>query len=860
MQKYWQELEIDETDNIKSIKKAYSKKLKTINSLEDPEAFIKLREAYEKCLEFAKQPKQDSPNNEESNNEVSNNTTKDDYKELSQFKNSSANNVFIDLSSISEEKEITEEEMFRYDSKFFYTLEDYLESFPESMSPKEKLIRMIDHYHDDELIHLEDFIEEYLPNFIEKYIQKNFSSRQKQEEFIKFLFTELLDKKSNRYFLLKLALKFSQLTPREIKINFLEKLALNHFGSLDDPSFFEKLVYNIEIELVKSENFAYKCIESYLMELSNSGDSEKTEFTVKSFIDGQISYTQATSEISSKALNLSLRYFKILDIDTKIRYFHKLCSTDQLKNVSMGEVKRNIVQHFKYLGTEANESNLYEFNLALYALFTKLTQSDYTKYGAQYVPQFLGMQADEILGIEASKTNDLSYAEEKYDSAKNQLESESASQVKIEFLDAAIDFKKRKINNVFAKESGTTEDEKPKDTVSPESTIEIKYPCKNIGEIIDYVLKDLPDEELLQVFKENEILFQEEGKWERLENFCFQYLANQRSGLIPFHFTKYLLQKSKLRYLPNASDIFKYNLKDVMGRFYSYYHVNMLIEEAYNYCEHEKLKDKNFAYNLFFRRTDFKEIKNIEKFDVIRRSFKHGLYKVLLENEETPVSYDFQRHSFLWWRDTIYSSPFNLNRLIIKAFAVFVIVPEILNIESLALQHIAVGLFFLLTNYVLAYNFLSSFNFKEVVRNKTYFQLFRGKKFRHKTFAVSGILMLISISLPLDMIAWLFGLLSSVIIFLTNDKKINSYALGSALGMSFLFTPYLKNIIHIENTAFASMAFILWLSYSLFQYLCTPIVKVLEKKTKHERELLHQLSLTSIPLLVWLIVYTLNQI
>ena len=49
----WKILGIKKTEDIASIKKAYRKKLKTRRPDDDSNAFIELREAYEKALEYA---------------------------------------------------------------------------------------------------------------------------------------------------------------------------------------------------------------------------------------------------------------------------------------------------------------------------------------------------------------------------------------------------------------------------------------------------------------------------------------------------------------------------------------------------------------------------------------------------------------------------------------------------------------------------------------------------------------------------------------------------------------------------------------------------------------------------------------
>jgi hypothetical protein len=54
---FWDILEIDPTDNISIVKKAYAKKLKLHHPEDDPEGYQKLREAYDSALKYLKNNK-----------------------------------------------------------------------------------------------------------------------------------------------------------------------------------------------------------------------------------------------------------------------------------------------------------------------------------------------------------------------------------------------------------------------------------------------------------------------------------------------------------------------------------------------------------------------------------------------------------------------------------------------------------------------------------------------------------------------------------------------------------------------------------------------------------------------------------
>ncbi|SEW35885.1 hypothetical protein [[Clostridium] fimetarium] len=63
----WKALEISETSNEDGIKLAYRKRLVFVNSEEDAEGFMRLREAYEYAIQLVGEPK---VNSEEEKNEV----------------------------------------------------------------------------------------------------------------------------------------------------------------------------------------------------------------------------------------------------------------------------------------------------------------------------------------------------------------------------------------------------------------------------------------------------------------------------------------------------------------------------------------------------------------------------------------------------------------------------------------------------------------------------------------------------------------------------------------------------------------------------------------------------------------------
>ncbi|WP_203364350.1 DUF1266 domain-containing protein [Bacillus sp. REN10] len=72
----WETLEIEPTDNISIIKKAYAKKLKTHHPEDDPEGYQRLREAYDSAIKKAKQMGLDSSLQEDTKQEETSNTTR----------------------------------------------------------------------------------------------------------------------------------------------------------------------------------------------------------------------------------------------------------------------------------------------------------------------------------------------------------------------------------------------------------------------------------------------------------------------------------------------------------------------------------------------------------------------------------------------------------------------------------------------------------------------------------------------------------------------------------------------------------------------------------------------------------------
>lgn len=267
---FWKVLEIDPTDNISIVKKAYAKNLKLHHPEDDPEGYQTLREAYDSALKYLKNNKNSSSVNErkvEKHEEIETFLNHYSWEDIKQEP------PYINIFEEVEEKPTSFEEVVE---KFINKTEILYNNFSSRINIDNWIVllnsEVMWYMGDKQLLSnkmLEFLIENhYLPEEVWKLLEDNFNwNGQKEylyekydEKFIDYLFKQINDNNGLRYYFFKEVPTFDYDTFLEYREEAFDALSNDDFEYAEE---FINNAYNIytddpDLLLMKGECYLHK--------------------------------------------------------------------------------------------------------------------------------------------------------------------------------------------------------------------------------------------------------------------------------------------------------------------------------------------------------------------------------------------------------------------------------------------------------------------------------------------------------------------------------------------------------------------------------------------------------------------------
>lgn len=241
---FWNILEIDPTDNVSIVKKAYAKKLKLHHPEDDPEGYQKLREAYDSALKYLKNNKNKLPINSIKKEKIE--VPEIIFKEDNLGNTKEAPPHMNILEEFTEKAQSFEEIVEKFISKAQILYDNFF-----SRINIENWITLLNSeamwYMGDKKLLSNKMIEflienHYLPRDIWKLLEDNFNWKEQKEylykkypkEFIDYLFKQINDNNGLRYCYFKEASEFDYETFLEYREEAFEALSNNDFDYAEE--------------------------------------------------------------------------------------------------------------------------------------------------------------------------------------------------------------------------------------------------------------------------------------------------------------------------------------------------------------------------------------------------------------------------------------------------------------------------------------------------------------------------------------------------------------------------------------------------------------------------------------------------